>query len=183
LGIAALLATAPLSIGCVDSTALDKTTNELDQIRRSEAQKDQQIQALQWQVGALGQRFQAAATQVESERRETDKKLADLAAENHDLAEKLRMKQDEAVRLAAAVRDAEDLASQKPGAGGGGARLRPEDVRRIEAAVAARDAELSKTLARIERLLAQRSGGSDRAQERPARTIGSDLTDPWGDRK
>ncbi|MFS8070497.1 MAG: hypothetical protein ACMG6S_29380, partial [Byssovorax sp.] len=86
--------------------------------------------------------------------------------------------------LTLAVARAEEEASAKRGPQGPTLRLRPEELKRIEDAASARDAEVSKLLARVEKLLGDRAVRVAGPGERPQRIVVDDLIDPWnGDRK
>ncbi len=111
-----------------------------------------------------------------------DRRVQEATAANRALAERLKTREEEAEKLTLAVARAEEEASAKRGPPGPTVRLRPEDLKRIEAAASSRDPEVSKMLARMEKILSDRAARA--VNERPQRVIDSDVVDPWlGDRK
>lgn len=171
--------------GCVETGLYEKAALNLDGARRENLQKDQQIRALQWQLAAAGQHVQALAQQDAATIAEMEHRVQEDSAANRVLAARVAAKEQEAAKLTLAVaRAEEDAASAAHGPAGPSARLRPEDLKRIEAAASGRDAEVTKLLARIEKILADRSARAARPGERPQRVVDGDLVDPWdGDRK
>lgn len=170
--------------GCVETGLYERAALDLDGARRDNAQKDQQIRALQWQLGSAGQQIQAITQQDAATIGDLERRVQGASVANQALAERLKIREQEAQKLAAAVARAEDDASAKHAPPGSTVRLRPEDLKRIEAAVGSRDAEVSKLLARVEKLLGDRAARAARPGERPPRVLDGDLVDPWdGDRK
>ena len=159
------------SSACVETAAYEKTAAELDQARRVVAYKDQQIQAFQWQLTVLGQQLREAQQRGEAQQRDLAARLQQLGDANAELAQKLKE--------AEAHKDPSPVAEEPPQRAA--APTRPEDLRRMIAAVDARNAQLAESLARIERILAR--GGphpdDDRAQ-RARGNVSGDLVDPWG---
>jgi|HubBroStandDraft_2_1064218.scaffolds.fasta_scaffold414250_1 hypothetical protein len=162
------------STACVETAAYEKTAAELDQARRVVAYKDQQIQAFQWQLAVLGQQFREAQQRSEAQQRELAARLQQLGEMNAGLASKLKETEAHGQPFEA---EGEPLPK---------AAARPDDMRRLIAAVDARNAQLAESLARIERLLlgrgAPRAEGSRREDDvaRKARDLSGDLVDPWG---
>ena len=181
--VAVVLAVGPT--GCVETGLYEKAALDLDGARRENLQKDQQIRALQWQLAAAGQQVQSLAQQGATTIAEMERRAQEDAAANRVLAARVAAKEQEAAKLTLAVaRAEEDAASATHGPAGPTARLRPEDLKRIEAAASGRDAELTKLLARVEKLLADRNGHAAHPGERPQRVLDGDLVDPWdGERK
>ena len=167
--------------GCVETGLYEKAAQDLDGARRESLQKDQQIRALQWQLAAAGQQVQLVTQQDAAALAEAERRAQEATASNRALAERLLAKEQEAARLAVALAHADDDASAKHAPPGTTVRLRPEDLKRIEAAASSRDAELTKLLARIEKILGARAA---RSGERAPRVLEGDLVDPWdGERK
>jgi hypothetical protein len=180
--VAALLASGVT--GCVETGLYEKAALDLDGARRENIQKDQQIRALQWQVASAGQQVQVISQQDAVILNDLERRLQEAGAASRALAEQLKAKAQEAEKLTLAVARAEDDASAKHGPQGPTVRLRPEDLKRIEAAASSRDAEVSKLLARVEKLLGARPAAATRPGERPPRVLEGDLIDPWdGERK
>ncbi len=171
--------------GCVETGLYEKAALDLDGARRESLQKDQQIRALQWQLAAAGQQVQSLAQQSAAAMAEMELRAQEGAAANRVLTARVTAKEEEAAKLGLAVAHAEaDSASAAHGPAGPAVRLRPEDLRRIEAAVSGRDAELTKLFARFEKILADRGSRAARPGERPQRVLDGDLVDPWdGERK
>jgi small-conductance mechanosensitive channel len=177
--VVALLAAG--ATGCVESGLYEKATRDLDASRRENGQKEQQIRALQWQLASAGQQMQAISQQDAIVLADLDRRVKEAAAANRALAERLKGREQEAEKLTLAVARAEEEASAKRGPPGPTVRLRPEDLKRIEAAASSRDPEVSKMLARVEKILSDRAA---RAAAPGQRFVDSDLIDPWnGDRK
>jgi hypothetical protein len=180
--LAALLAAA--ATGCVETGLYEKAAVDLDGARRESAQKDQQIHALQWQLAAAGQQMQSMSAQDAAALADAERRVREASGANQVLAERVKLKEQEAEKLSLAVARAEEEASAKPGPPGSTVRLRPEDMKRIEAAASSRDAEVARLLARVEKLLDERAARVARPGERPPRVLDGDLIDPWdGNRK
>jgi hypothetical protein len=159
------------STGCVEAAAYEKTAAELEQARRVAAYKDQQIQALQWQLAVLGQQLREAQQRSDAQQRELASRLQQLGEMNADLAGKLK---DAELR-----RQPFEVADESPPKG----PAKPEELRRMIAAVDARNAQLAESIARIERLLLGRrpipASAPAPTDDRP-RAVTGDLVDPWG---
>ncbi len=180
--VASLLAAG--ATGCVESGLYEKTARDLDVSRRENGVKEQQIRALQWQLASAGQQMQAISQQDAMVLADLDRRVQEATAANRALAERLKTREEEAEKLTLAVARAEEEASAKRGPPGPTVRLRPEDLKRIEAAAASRDPEVSKMLARMEKILSDRAARAAAPGERAQRFVDSDLIDPWnGDRK
>lgn len=180
--VTALLAAG--ATGCVETGLYEKAALDLDGARRENGLKEQQIRALQWQLASAGQQLQALSQQDAVALASLDRRVQEAAAANRALAERLKTREQEAEKLTLAVARAEEEASAKRGPQGPTLRLRPEELKRIEDAASARDAEMSKLLARVEKLLGDRAARVAAPGERSQRIIVDDLIDPWnGDRK
>jgi hypothetical protein len=180
--VAALLASGVT--GCVETGLYEKAALDLEGSRRESLQKEQQIRALQWQLAAAGQQVQLLAQQDAAVLAEMERRAQEAGAENRALVERVKEREQETARLTLAVARAEDDAAAKHGPAGPTVRLRPEDLKRIEAAAGAHDAELVKLLARVEKLLGDRAPHAAHPGERPPRVLDGDLVDPWdGNRK
>jgi chromosome segregation ATPase len=153
--------------GCVESSVHAKTTADLEEARRAAAQKDQQLRAFEWQLGGAWQQMQAMHQKNEAAQRELAAQVHQLSATNAQLAD--RLKKAEA-QLAAAPPEADDPKGKKAPL----ARLRPEDLRRIEATVDARNGQIVEILTRIEKLLHDKPHPPARGHS------GGDVLDPWG---
>jgi chromosome segregation ATPase len=165
----------------VETGLYEKAALDLEGSRRESLQKEQQIRALQWQLAAAGQQVQAITQRDAATIAEMEQRAQEDSAANRVLAARVAAKEQEAAKLTAAVARAEEDAAAAPrGPAGPTARLRPEDLKRIEAAATVRDAELTKLLARVEKILADRSGRAARPGDtRPQRVLEGDLVDPW----
>ena len=180
--LTALLAAG--ATGCVETGLYEKAALDLDGARRENAQKDQQIRALQWQLAAAGQQMQSMSAQDAAVLADVERRATEALTANQALAALVLLKEQEAEKLSLAVARAEEEAAAKHGPPGPTARLRPEDVKRIEAAASSRDAEVAKLLVRVEKLLEDRAAHAPRTGERPQRVLDGDLVDPWdGSRK
>lgn len=180
--VTALLAAG--ATGCVETGLYEKAALDLDGARRENGLKEQQIRALQWQLASAGQQLQALSQQDAVALASLDRRVQEAAAANRALAERLKTREQEAEKLTLAVARAEEEASAKRGPQSPTLRLRPEELKRIEDAASARDAEMSKLLARVEKLLGDRAARVAAPGERSQRIIVDDLIDPWnGDRK
>jgi DNA anti-recombination protein RmuC len=162
--------------GCVETSLYEKTALQLEEAHRAATQKDQQIRALQWQLAQLGQQLYEAQQRTEAYQGQLQAQIQKLGAQNAELAERLtREERARATLLAATVAES----ASPPGRAG----ARPDDVRRLIAAVDARNAQIVEQLGRIERHLGSRPGlGGDAAGGAGARTPqpGGDIVDPWG---
>jgi uncharacterized protein YhaN len=170
--------------GCVETALYEKATLDLDGARRESAQKDQQIHALQWQLASAGQQAQALSQQNAAVVGDLQRRVQEAAAATRTLAERVQAKEQETEQLRLAVARAEEEASAKHGPPGPAVRLRPEDLKRIEAAASARDAEVSKLLARLEKILGERAVQAASPGDQIPRRGDADFVDPWkSDRK
>ena len=172
--------------GCVETGLYEKAALDLDGARRENLQKDQQIRALQWQLAAAGQQVQAVTQRDAATIAEMEQRAQEGSAANRVLAARVAAREQEFAKLTAALARAEEEAASAPrGPAGPTVRLRPEDLKRIEAAAAVRDAELTRLLSRVEQILADRGGRAARpGEQRPQRVLEGDLVDPWdGQRK
>ena len=180
--VAALLAAGVT--GCVETSLYEKAALDLDGARRENGQKEHQIRVLQWQLASAGQQLQAAAQKDSTALADLDRRVQEAAEANRALAERLKAREQEAEKLTLALARAEDEASAKRGPQGPTLRLRPEELKRIEDAAGSRDAEVSKLLARVEKLLGDRAARAAGPGERSPRGVVDELIDPWnGDRK
>lgn len=176
--VAVLLAAG--ATGCVETALYEKSALDLDRARRDNGMKEQQIRALQWQIASAGQQYQELSQKDAAALADLDRRVQEAAEANRVLAERLKTREREAEKLTLALARAEDEASAKRGPQGPTLRLRPEELKRIEAAVSARDAEVSKLVARVEQLL-DRAAAAASTGQRPPRGIESDVVDPWTD--
>jgi hypothetical protein len=174
-GIAKVLAAlvALGAAGCVESATYEKTASELDQARRAGQQKEQQVHALEWQLAALGQQFREAQLRNEASQRELAQRLQQITASNESLEARLK-KEESRSGVPFPLQDEPPADPRHPPAAG---RLRPDEVRRLMAAIDARNAQLVEALARIEKLLA----AQDRRPTGPVTNprLG-EVVDPWG---
>jgi hypothetical protein len=168
--------------GCVETGLYEKAALDLDGARRASAEKDLQIRLLQWQLASAGQQIQAMSARDAALLADAERRAQEASSATQALAERVKAKEQEAEKLALAVaRAEEDAASAKHGPQGPSVRLRPEDVKRIEAAASARDADVARLLVRVEKALGDRASHPG---ERPQRVLDGDLVDPWeGSRK
>lgn len=182
-----MLVTALLAAGvtgCVETGLYEKAALDLDGARRENGLKEQQIRALQWQLASAGQQLQALSQQDAAALASLERRVQEGSATNRALAERLKTREQETEKLTLAGARAEEEASAKRGPPGPTLRLRPEELKRIEDAASARDAEVSKLLARLEKFLGDRAARVAGPGERSQRIIVDDLIDPWnGDRK
>jgi hypothetical protein len=169
--------------GCVETALYEKAALELDGARRENGMKEQHIRALQWQLASAGQQLQELSQKDATALADLDRRVQEASEANRALAARLKAREQEAEKLTLAVARAEDEASAKRGPQGPTLRLRPEELKRIEAAVSSRDAEVSKLVARVEQLL-DRAAAAASSGPRPPRGVESDVIDPWtGGRK
>jgi hypothetical protein len=174
LGALALLVTA----GCVESAALEQASMERDQAQRALWQKDRQVQALQWQLGYLGQQVQDIQSRDQASQRQLFAQLDALKEQNRMLSERLT-KEEARVEERPIELPPPSAAVGKAAPG----RPLPEDLARIERLLNAQHAQVVEMISRLEKLVRSRDGKpSDRYPER-ARNL--DVLDPWGygDRK
>ena len=168
--------------GCVQTALYEKAALDLDGARRENGLKEQQIRVLQWQLASAGQQLQAVTQKDSAALADLDRRVQEAAEANRALAERLKTREQEAEKLTLALARAEDEATAKRGPQGPTLRLRPEELKRIEAAVSSRDAAVSKLIARLEQLLDRAAAAS--SGQRPPRGVESDVVDPWtGGRK
>jgi small-conductance mechanosensitive channel len=180
--VAALLAAGPT--GCVETGLYEKAALDLDGARRENGRKEQQIRELQWQLASAGQQLQALSQRDAAALASLDRRVQEASAANRALAERLKTREQEAEKLTLAVARAEEEASAKRGPPGPTHRLRPEELKRIEDAAGSRDAEVSKLLARVEKLLENRAARVAGPGGRPSVGVDGEIIDPWnGDRK
>lgn len=181
--LVAVLLSAGLT-GCVETALYERAALNLDGARRDNGLKDQQIRALQWQLASAGQHHQVLTQKDAVALAELDRRMQEASAANRALAERLKAREKEIEKLTLALAHAEEEAAAKRGPQGPTVRLRPEELKRLEAAVSARDAEVSELIARVEKLLAERAAAAASPGERPPRGIETDVVDPWnGGRK
>jgi len=170
-------------LGCVESGAYDKAAAQLEGARIAVAQKDVQLRAFQWQLDTLAQQLREGQQRSDALQREREAQLQQLATVNGTLTERVKRLELERADLL----QAESLRATEPtGSGRGG--LRPDEVRRLLAVNAARDAQIVEELARIERALAavtgtpsaprRSAGSSSDVASRPGAAV--DVVDPWG---
>jgi hypothetical protein len=178
LALCALLALC--GTACVESGAYEKSLSQLEDARHASAQKDDQLRAYQWQLGALAQQLRDAQQRSDTLQRELFAQVQQLTATNGSLAERLKKAEnDRAGLLAAAAAAAEPPVGRdgKPGR----EPLRPEELRRMLTAAEARNAQIVDELSRIERLLGSspRAHGGEVTAGKPGMGVG-DVVDPWG---
>lgn len=156
--------------GCVETAVYERTASQLDHATRAGREKDQQVRALEWQVATLAQQVVQAEMRGAAAQRELHERLQKIAETNAACADRLGRQEAEAAQQAASV-----SAMQ-------GARGRPEDLRRLLAAVEAQNARLIERLGRLEQKLDAQSGDVKalRQRGRPERTVDSEIIDPWG---
>jgi DNA repair exonuclease SbcCD ATPase subunit len=177
-GVLALLALlcAALASGttaCVETATYEKVESQLEEAHRAAAQKDQQARTLQWQMATLDQQFRAAEQRSEAARAQLYAQVQQLVVQNGALEERLSHAEKERASLLAAS------ALPPPVAGDTrSAASRPDDMRRMISAFETRNAQILEELARIERLLANRSHGDVAPREGPSSR--GDVIDPWG---
>jgi septal ring factor EnvC (AmiA/AmiB activator) len=171
--------TAVLALGapaCVDSSAYEKSMSQLEDVRHAAAQKDDQLRAYQWQLGALAQQLREGQQRSDALQRELFAQVQQLTATNASLAERLKKAESDRAGLLSAAAAAADAPPARDGKG-----PRPEELRRMLAAADARNAQIVDELARIERLLGNSGGprihGGETAGSKPG--VG-DVVDPWG---
>jgi hypothetical protein len=163
---------ASFTAGCVETATYEKAARELDQTRQASLQKDQRIRALEWHLAAVTQQAQLLHQREADARREADTRARELAAATA-LAEKA--KAEETARRASVFELPEEgPPGKKDAASRACAPLRPEDLRRLVAALDARNAPTAEAIARIEKLL--REQGARPPPSKP----GIDVVDPWG---
>lgn len=168
--------------GCVETSLYEKAALDLDGARRENGLKEHQIRVLQWQLASAGQQLQAATQKDSTALADLDRRVQEAAEANRALAERLKAREQEAEKLTLALARAEDEASAKRGPQGPTLRLRPEELKRIEAAVSSRDAAVSKLIARLEQILDRAAAAS--SGQRPPRGVENEIVDPWnGGRK
>jgi hypothetical protein len=165
-------ALASFATACVETATYEKAESQLDEARRAGAQKDQQVRVLQWQMATLDQQLRVAEQRSEAAQQKLYAQVQQLVAQNGELAERLSKEERERTALLAA-----GAASLPTGKDAKSAAARPEDLRRLIAAFDARNAQILEELARIERVLGNRSHG-DAPRDRPS-SMG-DVVDPWG---
>ena len=165
--------------GCVETSVYEKAARDLEAVQRTSAQKDLQVRSLQWQLAQLGQQVYEAQQRNEAYQAQLRAEIQKLAAQNAELAE--RLTKEEQARAALLATAAADTAAP-PGRAGG----RADDVRRLIAALDARNAQIVEQLGRIERQLAASAAVRAPPEGRVERRApGSDIRDPWdfGSRK
>jgi DNA repair exonuclease SbcCD ATPase subunit len=161
--------------GCVETAAYEKAAAELDQARRTAAYKDQQIQAYQWQIAVLGQQLREAQARSEAQQRELGSRLQQLGEANAELAGKLREAEARRVPFPPAEEPPPPTGKPRPDD-----KARVEDLRRMIAAVDARNAQLAEAVARIERILSRSHPEAEPPRKPPPQAAPADLVDPWG---
>jgi hypothetical protein len=180
LGALCLLVTT----GCVETAALERATLERDQARYAVGQRDRRVLELQWQLGYLGQQIQTIQQRDEASQRELLFQFEELKAQNRTLSERLAKAESSRVeRPPVEVQESGSAggSSKGPRAGAGdaaAARVRPEDLDKIERTLHAQQAQVIEMLSRLEKLVRARDG---RPVDRlPMRGPHIDLLDPWG---
>jgi hypothetical protein len=155
--------------GCVETAVYEKTAAQLDAATRAGGQKDQQIRGLEWQVAVLAQQVREAELRAGAAQRELAAQLRELTAQNAALAERLKKEEEDRRRIAGEL-SADD------------GKKRPEDLRRLIAAVDAQNARLMERLGRLEQKIDARAGEERAPHKGPGtgRTIDADIVDPWG---
>jgi septal ring factor EnvC (AmiA/AmiB activator) len=169
---------------CVETSVYEKTAAQLEQASRASQQKDQQLRALEWQVVTLGQQFRESAARSEAMQREIWAQLQQASAANATLTEQLKKAESDRTSLAVNVAaEAAGGAKGKPPA----AQLRPEDLRRLLAALDARNNQLLERINHLEQLIqAHPAGGATLPFPRPEGGAPRhepgpiDVVDPWG---
>lgn len=164
----ALVGSLTMPSGCVETAVYEKTAAQLDAAARAATQKDQQIRGLEWQVAVLAQQVREAELRAGATQRELAAQLRELTAQNATLAERIKKEEEDRRRLP----------SELPADDG---KKRPEDLRRLIAAVDAQNARLMERLGRLEQKIDAR--GEERAPRKApgsGRTIDADIVDPWG---
>jgi chromosome segregation ATPase len=176
LALALTAAAALGSSACVEAGTYEKATSEIAELRRQSQQKDEQLRALQWQIAVVAQQLRDAQARSAAVERDLNAQVAQLSAANAALGEQMKRAEDERARLAAAADESLAAASK------GGGSLRAEDVRRLLAAIEARNARVLEELARIERALANAHNEAAAApgNKAAARPTTGDVVDPWG---
>lgn len=160
--------------GCAETSISDKAAAELAAATRASQYKDQQIRAYEWQIAALAQQAHAMQAQYEAAQRELASKLEQATLANAAYAEKLKHEETERLELAARVAAAE--------AKGKGSR-RPDDLRRLIAAIEAQNARLVERIGRLEQKIdahAQEEKNAARRLAPKERIVDGDIVDPWG---
>jgi septal ring factor EnvC (AmiA/AmiB activator) len=153
--------------GCVETAVYEKTAAQLDASMKAAAQKDQQIRGLEWQVAVLAQQVREAELRAGAAQRETAAQLRELAAQNAALMERIKKEEEDRRRLVSEVA-ADD------------GKKRPEDLRRLLAAVDAQNARLLERLGKLEQKIDARGVEAPRKAPGSGRTIDADIVDPWG---
>ena len=176
---AALLSAVLLfaSTGCVETSVYDRTAAQLEQAGRASQQKDQQLRALEWQVVSLGQQFRDSAARSEAIERELWAQLQQATAANAALQERLKRAESERASLASNLVEEAAVAKGSPAV-----QLRPDELRRLLAAVDARNTQLLERISHLEQLIQSRTAEAvARPHPRPEPTgPGTDVVDPWG---
>jgi chromosome segregation ATPase len=174
----ALLAAALLTgtTGCVETSIYEKTAGQLDLASKSIQQKDQQIRTLEWQVGVLSQQLREAQLRGEAGQRELGGQVAQLGAQNAACAERVKASEEARERLATL------MAATDQGAAGQGGHPRPDDLRRLAAALDAQNAKLMDRIGRLEQKLDAHAaeGRSQPPKPSPERSGGGTPGNPWG---
>lgn len=165
------------STGCVETSVYDRTAAQLEQLGRASQQKDQQLRALEWQVVSFGQQFRESAARSDAIQRDLWAQLQQATAANAALQERLKRAESERASLASNVVGEAAVAKGNPAV-----QLRPDELRRLLAAVDARNTQLLERINHLEQLIQSRTAEAvARPHARPETTgVGTDVVDPWG---
>jgi hypothetical protein len=177
-GAVPLLAVALLgATGCVETSVHEKAVAQLAEAGHASQQKDQQLRALEWQLVSLGQQFRESAARSEGIQREIWTQLQQASAANATLQERLKKAESDRASLAANVaEEGSAVAKGKPQ----GAQLRPEELRRLLAALDVRNGQLLERINHLEQLIQARpASGATLPFPRPEPGV-IDVVDPWG---
>jgi chromosome segregation ATPase len=162
--------------GCVETSVHEKVTAQLEQAGRANQQKDQQLRGLEWQLVSLGQQFRESAARSEAMERDIWTQLQQAAAANATLQERLKRAESERTSLTTAIVEDAAGAKGKPA----GAQLRPEELRRLLAALDTRNAQLLERINHLEQLIQTRTANAGALPfTRPEPGV-IDVVDPWG---
>jgi len=157
--------------GCVDAAAQDRASFQLAEAQRAVAERDQRIQALNFQFAQVTQLAQTLDQKRQEDLQALGEELRRLQAENAALIE--RVKSEEREKLACI--EAAEVSTEAPRSGKGPAcsGLRAEDLRKLELTFSRRVAEMIQNLEK-HRLLRNAAD---------SRVVPEDLIDPWSEAK
>jgi len=177
IGAAATLAAALLAgaTGCVETSVYDKTAGQLDLASRSVQQKDQQIRALEWQVVMLSQQLREAQLRGEASQRDLGGQVAQLGAQNAACAERVKAAEAARERLSSFM-------AADEGAPTSGGRPRPDELRRLAAALDAQSAKLMERIGRLEQKIDAHAAEARSQPHKPPPDPNADgrAINPWG---